>query len=140
MHDVELVQEFHEAMGLPIGREPHVLTPKSLLKRVMLIQEELNELVKAGAASDLVEFADAWADLMYVVAGTAVEAGLPGEALMLEVHRSNMSKVNGHLDNSGKWIKPKDWSPPNISAIIKTAKLAVRPAVERYQLSLNLEG
>lgn len=63
--------------------------------RINLLREELNELEEAIANNDLVEAADAFADLQYVLSGAILEFGL-GEkfnAIFNEVHRSNMSKT-----------------------------------------------
>jgi hypothetical protein len=63
--------------------------------RYNLIFEELDELNHAIDNKDIVEVADALADLMYVVAGAVHEFGLSRKfaAIMEEVHRSNMSKA-----------------------------------------------
>jgi predicted HAD superfamily Cof-like phosphohydrolase len=61
--------------------------------RKRLIQEELEELINAN---DIVSYADACIDLLYVVAGALVDAGIDSntaDRLWYEVHDSNMSKV-----------------------------------------------
>jgi len=61
--------------------------------RKRLIQEELEELINAN---DIVSYADACIDLLYVVAGALVDAGIDSDTasrLWDEVHRSNMSKL-----------------------------------------------
>ena len=44
-----------------------------------------------------------------------------------EVHRSNMSKVDGHKRADGKWIKPLDYSPARLQPI-----LAVQGSLESH--------
>merc|ERR1712139_724120 len=63
--------------------------------RVSLLQEELNELKDAIQNNDLVEAADALADLQYVLSGAVLEFGLHRrfKAIFDEVQRSNMSKA-----------------------------------------------
>lgn len=60
---------------------------------VDLIREELNELAAAIDQNDIVEVADALADLQYVLSGDVHEFGLGSRfgSLFEEVHRSNMS-------------------------------------------------
>jgi predicted HAD superfamily Cof-like phosphohydrolase len=63
--------------------------------RINLLKEELQELVDAIEAKDIVAAADAFCDLQYVLSGAILEFGL-GEKfadLFAEVQRSNMSKV-----------------------------------------------
>ena len=63
--------------------------------RVSLLQEELNELKQAIEDNNLVEIADALADLQYVLSGAILEFGLKEkfDTLFDEVQRSNMSKA-----------------------------------------------
>lgn len=89
------VAEFHRTFHLPVLEEPQIPDADRCRLRVNLLREELNELEEAIAAGDLVEAADAFADLQYVLSGAILEFGL-GErfkALFEEVHRSNMSKT-----------------------------------------------
>lgn len=83
------------------------------------MKEELEELEKALVQGNLIEIADGIADLLYVVYGTAVECGLDMEPIYKEVHRSNMSKVGGHKNEFGKWIKPDTYSPADLKPIIE---------------------
>ena len=63
--------------------------------RINLLAEELKELEQAIDDNDLVEVADALADLQYVLSGAILEFGLGDKfkAIFDEVHRSNMSKT-----------------------------------------------
>ncbi len=137
----EKVREFHEKFGFPVGTQyiggspTHPLIALSiiagslrstaevnqhfsdhpLLPRIQLIAEELRELIDAAIAENDVGFADAVADLSYVVTGTAVAFGLPLEQLVEEVHRSNMTK------DVGTGFKPQkglNYSPPDIEAVL----------------------
>ena len=53
--------------------EPQIPDAKRVELRVALIAEEFKELQEAIKAGDLVEAADALADLQYVLSGTVVE-------------------------------------------------------------------
>ena len=63
--------------------------------RIKLIQEELDELQEAVEQDDIIEAADALADLQYVLAGAILEFGLGSKFADIfdEVQRSNMSKA-----------------------------------------------
>lgn len=89
------VGEFHETFGLPVLSEPTIPSKERTELRVNLLSEELDELKEAIQAGDIVEIADALADLQYVLSGAILEFGLGSsfKALFDEVHRSNMSKT-----------------------------------------------
>lgn len=70
------VAEFHEAFGHPIGLVPQLPDSSIRALRVSLIKEELEEYCTAFACNDRVEMADALADLLFVLAGTAVAYGI----------------------------------------------------------------
>lgn len=89
------VAEFHKTFNAPILETPQIPSKERCELRVSLLQEELNELKQAIADNDIVEIADAFCDLQYVLSGAVLEFGL-GEkfpALFNEVQRSNMSKA-----------------------------------------------
>lgn len=125
----EKVKEFHQIFGAPFPTRPtlypynDIEEDKKLHKlRVDLIQEELDELKEALEAEDIVEVADALADLKYVVEGAMVAFGLPSDELLEEVHRSNMSKLdeNGRVlrREDGKILKSPLFSKPDLKSII----------------------
>lgn len=89
------VAEFHRTFNLPVAPAPAIPAPERCKLRINLLREELLELENAVARNDLVEVADALADLQYVLSGAVLEFGLGGKfaALFEEVHRSNMSKT-----------------------------------------------
>ncbi|WP_420460343.1 hypothetical protein [Neolewinella sp.] len=89
------VAEFHRTFALPVLSSPTLPPADRCRLRLNLLQEELDELRAAIASHDLVEAADALADLQYVLSGAVLEFGLADRfaALFREVHRSNMSKT-----------------------------------------------
>lgn len=58
--------------------------------------------------------ADALADLLYVVIGSALQWGIPLERVLAEVHRSNMTKTAGDKRADGKILKGPGYSPPDL--------------------------
>lgn len=89
------VSEFHETFDLPINDDPIIPSADRCALRINLIEEELRELKEAIADGDLVEVADAFCDLQYVLSGAILEFGLGPKFKYLfeEVQRSNMSKT-----------------------------------------------
>lgn len=71
---IEMVKEFHETYGHPVG--PELPTQLRQYERLTYINEEMNELLTAIINDDEVEVIDALGDLMYFVNGTLVEFGL----------------------------------------------------------------
>lgn len=88
--------------------------------RHRLIKEELIEYTNAAATGDIVEVADAIADMLVVVLGTAVAHGIDIQPIFDEVMDSNMTKfIDGHKDSGGKWIKGPSYTPANIKPLIE---------------------
>ena len=89
------VAEFHKTFKHPILETPQIPSADRCKLRVSLIAEELKELEEAIADNDLVEVADALADIQYVLSGAILEFGLGNKfkSLFDEVQRSNMSKT-----------------------------------------------
>lgn len=86
------VREFHEKHDLLRPARPTDLEPVDIAHRVKLMAEELMEYQEAATRKDIAETADALADLLYVVLGTAVSHGIDMRPVFDEVHRSNMTK------------------------------------------------
>ena len=88
-----------------------------------LIIEEYGELCSAFEENNVVEIADACADLKWVIEGLEHTLGIPQQAVWDEVNRSNCSKfVDGKLTKdpvTGKVLKPDTYSPPDIKSILR---------------------
>lgn len=88
-----------------------------------LIIEEYTELCNAFEDMNLVEIADACADLKWVIEGLEHSLKIPQQAVWDEVNRSNRSKfVDGKLikhPETGKVLKPATYSPPDITTILR---------------------
>jgi len=117
-----MVLDWHERFGVHVRTTPGTVAPKTRDLRIALIKEELGELEEAGHKQDLTKIADAIADLLYVVYGTAVSYGIDIEPVFLEVHRSNMSKGDPEIvrASNGKILKSRNWTPPNLEPLLKT--------------------
>lgn len=138
------------------GLDQDNISEERLFLKMDLIAEEFFELVNAvlGGASakvleeawtiakqedegnrDLVETADACADLRYVIHGLEIEAGIPGDEIFTEVQQSNMSKLDdngdpivsdgftpseydGQVKPAGKILKSKNFFEPNLKRIL----------------------
>lgn len=87
-----------------------------------LVREEFEELKKAHEAGDVVEVADALADLIYVTVGLGITYGIPLEEVFAEVQRTNMAKFPGGKvirREDGKVLKPEGWKSPDIVGILE---------------------
>lgn len=138
----QLVAQFHRTYSMPDrvadGTSP-TLDYDRLPMRMRLIAEEFSELVGAvwGRAArgiiedayrraveaddrerDLVETADALADLVYVIYGMAIESGIDLDAVLAEVQASNLSKLmpDGSvlLRADGKVLKGPGFFRPDV--------------------------
>lgn len=121
------VQEFHSVFGLPINVCPQFPSPKTQQLRLDLIYEELGELRKAVVIEDLAGVADALGDLLYVIHGAALCFGIDMEPVFDEIHRSNMTKLEGGKvvrREDGKILKGSKYEPPLIDAILRQQALA----------------
>jgi len=116
------VEEFHKLFNVAIASKPTIPDEKTCNLRYSLIKEEADELKIAMEAKNIVEVADALADLLYVVYGSAVTFGIDIEPIFDEVHRSNMTKVGGQQREDGKIIKPSTYEPANIKHLLEKQK------------------
>jgi len=116
------VRDFHQAFGQRIGEKPELPDIEERKLRIKLLDEEVFEYTDAEYADDLVEIADALADIIYIACGTAVSYGIPLDDVFAEVHRSNMAKlVDGKVirREDGKIQKPEGWTPPDIKGVLE---------------------
>lgn len=129
-----LVDDFMRRAGQYSGQDkPGVPSEQARMLRIELIREELVEFAYASGYDisfsrtvqdtvrpNMVEVADALADLLYVVYGACVTWGIKIDPIFGAVHHANMDKFRegGYQREDGKWIKPPDWEPPDIEAIL----------------------
>ena len=145
-HDTP-VREFHEVFDHPVSYDPKVVPSiENRILRVRMIAEELLELARAmgvklacisgdteaedtvqvlpvdGAAYDPVETADGLGDLRYLVDGGNLLCGFPGDLVLAEIHRSNMSKLGADgkpvRREDGKVMKGPKYFKPDIRRVL----------------------
>jgi predicted HAD superfamily Cof-like phosphohydrolase len=114
----ELVREFHRAIGAPVPDAVRVPHPGRMRLRRALVLEEAQEVDAALQYGTVEGLAKELADLLVVTYGTAVEYGVPMDAVFAEVHRSNMSKVGGPVRVDGKLLKGDNYQPPNLAPLL----------------------
>lgn len=140
----EQVLEFHRAMPCPVLDRPQVPDDERVRLRLKLVLEEALELCEASfdreqfsvrvylaqardaieglipskLCVDLPDFADALADIDYVVEGARLEFGIDGAPVAAEVHAANMKKVGGPVREDGKRMKPEGWVGPDIERVL----------------------
>ncbi len=122
----EMVEEFHQAYGLPVRTTPGLDVGVGLQElRKSLMREELDEVCAAIDRGDLIEVADGLADLLYVVYGTALTFGIDLDAVVREVHRSNMTKLGPDgrpiYREDGKVLKGPGFELPRIAQVLGLA-------------------
>ena len=116
--------QFHRAFDLPMRQLPSADIDEAVAKlRVALLEEEVGEFVAASERSDLLGIADALADIVYVAYGTALTYGIDLDAVLQEVHRSNMSKLDSDgkplIRDDGKVLKSERYFPPDIESVLQ---------------------
>lgn len=134
------VAEFHKAFGLPHGERKFAPSEEEIRLRARLIVEETTEVLAEmfpGPDWDewledarsmieshrpimgMADLAHELADLHYVVSGTAVQFGFDEGPVFDEVHRANMAKVGGKVDERGKLQKPEGWTPADVRGVLR---------------------
>ena len=116
---IEQVKEFNKVFGVK-DVEPSL--------RYDMIYEELNEYYDSSydhirLSIDKVEQADAIGDMLYLLFGAVIDAGLEDkiESILDEIHSSNMSKIEDGVvlrRADGKVLKGKNYFKPNIKGIL----------------------
>jgi len=139
----ERVAEFMRAAGQDAPDAPTVPDQETRILRAKLILEEALETVEAlgvevavpghsdaiwidrdelrfepreDGAVDVEGVVDGCADISVVTVGTLIAFGVDDEPILEEVDAANLRKFGpgSHRREDGKWIKPEDWTPPDI--------------------------
>jgi predicted HAD superfamily Cof-like phosphohydrolase len=138
--NLEKVKEFMQGVGQDVNTIPTQVSKEAAILRVKLLVEEVLELAEASGVTitlngqvvadkdleyaqegdqDLVEVADALADIEYVMHGASLTYGLPAQEVFDEVHRNNMLKIErGSFNKDGKFIKPQNHPKVDLSFIL----------------------
>lgn len=137
-----LVKEFHRVYEAPVNTGIPTVDFERVHMRMNLIAEEYAELVGAiyGIQArqkledflktlpddnnrDLVEAADALADMVYVIYGMALESGINLPAVLQQVQASNLSKLGEDgkpiRREDGKILKGPKFFPPNVKKALE---------------------
>ena len=140
----EDVLDWHRYFGLAIGDRPDLAAETTNELRVELIREEFEELVDAVARLDIVEVADALADMLYVLHGAAVTWGIPLDEVFREVHRSNMTKLGEDgkpvLRADGKILKGPHYSAPRLQPILFPSLAGYEEEQRQWMANLSAEA
>lgn len=69
---------------------------------------------------DIVEVVDGCADVSVVTNGTLLAFGVADKPILEAVDASNLAKFGpgGYRREDGKWVKSKDWVPPDIAGLL----------------------
>ena len=122
----ERVEEFMTTFGQNVLKQPTLADNDTKLLRLSLIEEELQELRAALGDKDIVEVADALTDLLYVIYGMGHTYGINLDACFVEVHASNMSKLDSDGNPiyrvDGKVLKGDDYFAPDLRTVIYEGK------------------
>jgi predicted HAD superfamily Cof-like phosphohydrolase len=111
------VLDFTTKYGAPVKPLPKLPQPEIMLQRVKLVEEEWSETVTAYVKGDVAAFADGIADLLYVVYGTAIAAGVDIRPVWDAVQHANMQKIPPG-PGEFKIKKPDGWQAPDVAAIL----------------------
>jgi predicted HAD superfamily Cof-like phosphohydrolase len=117
-----LVREFHETFDIPVADAPRSITRDRASARQCLIDEEVGELAEAVASERLDRIAHELADVVYVAYGTAASYGIDLDAVIAEVHRANMTKLDAQgrpvRRADGKILKGPNYRPPDVLGVL----------------------
>ena len=145
------VKEFHTTYGQPVHSEQasfdHMSTARIAMRLGLIIEEvkellldgfdieteiayrtkgvytsKLSSAVSASNSWSILGAADALGDLSYVIDGFAIEAGIPLDAVINEIHSSNMSKLDADgfpiYREDGKVLKGPNFREPDLYNVI----------------------
>lgn len=96
----DMVREFNTTFGHPVRDTPQIIDSKESSEVLQWAffgsandQSELEELCQAIANNDIVEIADALGDITWLMYVLAQRHGIDLDAVLREIHKSNMSKL-----------------------------------------------
>lgn len=122
---------FNVRFGRPVREYPSSSLPTDeIAQALQKLDEELQELLEAIDAADLVGIADGLGDVIYVVAGISVQFGIDIDHVLDLIHRSNMTK---DVHDEGP-MKGDSYSRPQIEAAIANMTIRLPPSVRNLSL------
>ncbi|MGW0474348.1 pyrophosphohydrolase domain-containing protein [Streptomyces coeruleorubidus] len=88
-----------------------------------LLAEEAAEVAEVSVTGPLDRLAHELADVVYVAYGTALVHGIDLDAVLAEIHRSNMTKIgpDGSVSRreDGKVLKGEHYEAPNVTGVLR---------------------
>lgn len=119
----DLVRDFHRAFGLDVRDKPCEVPPDLAAHRGDLLAEEAREVAEVSVQGPLDRLAHELADVVYIAYGTALVHGIDLDAVIAEVHRSNMTKLgpDGRVSRraDGKVLKGEHYEAPDVAAVLR---------------------
>ncbi|MGW2824652.1 pyrophosphohydrolase domain-containing protein [Streptomyces sp. NPDC001443] len=119
----DLVREFHRAFGLDARSVPTQVSEQLAAHRGELLAEEAAEVAEVSVVGPLDSLAHELADVVYVAYGTALVHGIDLDAVIAEIHRSNMTKLgpDGQVARraDGKVLKGDHYEAPDVSGVLR---------------------
>ena len=129
---VDLVREFHLAFGLDARTTPTEVAPEIAAHRGELLAEEAAEVAEVAVTGPLDRLAHELADVVYIAYGTALVHGIDLDAVLAEIHRSNMTKLgpDGRVARraDGKVLKGDHYEAPDVGAVLRRQGWAPGPS------------
>ena len=125
----ERIKEFNRIAGHPVRETPQIISyleASEVMNWAFFGEEnitsEVEELVCAFADNDLPQIADALGDIVYLMYVLAIRHGIDLDAVLDEIHRSNMTKFEDgkpvFYPGTNKVAKGKNYEEPNIVGIL----------------------
>lgn len=114
----QLVRQFTQAMGQPIGEKFDLMGPLAELRDKLLL-EEVDEVMEATDAEGILK---ELCDVLYVAYGYAASFGWDIDEAFRRVHLSNMSKLGPDgkpvRREDGKIMKGPNYQPPKLTDLV----------------------
>ncbi|QOV43432.1 MazG nucleotide pyrophosphohydrolase domain-containing protein [Streptomyces chromofuscus] len=119
----DLVRAFHLAFGLDVRGTPERVPSELAAHRAELLAEEAAEVAEVAVTGPLDKLAHELADVVYVAYGTALVHGIDLDAVIAEIHRSNMTKLgpDGQVVRraDGKVLKGEHCEAPDVAGVLR---------------------
>lgn len=127
MSKLSSVEAMMEHFHLPVNVEPTVSAlPVGLVQdRLLLLEEELEELRHGFISCDKANVLDALVDLQVVLLGTVLTAGMQSvfDEAFRRVMVTNMAKVTGvnatRASMTRDIVKPEGWKRPDLEDLVQ---------------------
>ena len=120
----DLVRRFHHAVGLDARTTPAEVPARPAGRRGRLLAEEAAEVAEVSVTGPLDKLAHELADVVYLAYGTALVHGIDLDAVIAEIHRSNMTKLSpdGQVCRraDGKVLKGEHYEAPDVSGVLRS--------------------